>query len=100
MANRYQKHYTREEARALLPQVRQWLARLNELRADLERYDKRLNGMLHTGHDLGGSLVNDWIRTLAGTQVRGRIQTQFLIAERAAHSPYCRLRCCRARPPG
>ena len=28
---RFRKHYTRDEARALLPQVRQWLGRLTHL---------------------------------------------------------------------
>jgi hypothetical protein len=74
MSYRYQKHYTRDEARALLPQVRQWLARLNELRPNLERYDKQLNGMLKDGQDLGGNLVNDWVRTLAAMQ---KVLTEF-----------------------
>ena len=26
MANQFQQHYTRDEARRLLPQIRQWLA--------------------------------------------------------------------------
>lgn len=68
MDYRYTKHYTREEASALLPQVRIWLKRLNELRGDLERYDKRLGGLMNPGHDVGGDLVNNWIRTLASMQ--------------------------------
>lgn len=68
MEYRYSKHYTREEARALLPQVRLWLKRLAELRQDLERSDKRLTSLMHPGNDLGGDLVNQWIRTLAEMQ--------------------------------
>lgn len=68
MAYRFEKHYTREEAQALLPQVRQWLKRLNHLRRELERFDKRLSGLMNPGHDLGGELVNNWIRALADTQ--------------------------------
>lgn len=64
----FQKHYTREEARALLPQIRQWLARLNALRKDLEKFDKRLSGMTGQGNDIGGETVNQWIRTLASMQ--------------------------------
>ena len=37
MEHRFDKHYTREEARELLPQIRQWLERLNRLRRELER---------------------------------------------------------------
>ena len=44
MKHRFNKHYTRDEARALLPQIRQWLERLNQLRHLLERYEKRLAG--------------------------------------------------------
>ena len=67
MDYRYEKHYTREEAKELLPQVRQWLQRLNHLRGQLERFDKRLSGM-NPGHDVGGELVNNWIRALAEMQ--------------------------------
>jgi hypothetical protein len=66
--HRYTKHYTREEARALLPQIREWLSRLSELRRNLERYDKRLGGLMNPGHDVGGDLVNNWIRALADMQ--------------------------------
>jgi hypothetical protein len=68
MDYRYNKHYTREEARALLPQVREWLQRLNELRGDLDKLDKRLSSLMSPGHDVGGDQVNRWIRTLADMQ--------------------------------
>ena len=68
MDHRFEKHYTRDEARALLPQVRQWLKQLNALRHDLERHDKHLNNLMNPGHDVGGDTVNQWIRTLADMQ--------------------------------
>ena len=68
MEHRFDKHYTRDEACALLPQVRQWLALLNRLRKDLERYDKRLSGLAEQGNDIGGETVNQWIRALADMQ--------------------------------
>ena len=68
MTHRFSKHYTREEAQALLPRLREWLKRLNELRRDVERSDKRLTSLMHPGNDLGGDLVNIWIRTLAEMQ--------------------------------
>jgi hypothetical protein len=68
MEHRFDKHYTREEARVLLPQIRKWLERLNRLRHDLERFDKRLSGMAEQGSDIGGETVNNWIRALADTQ--------------------------------
>ncbi len=75
MEHRFAKHYTREEAQALLPQLRQWLKRLNALRRDVERSDKRLTSLMHPGNDLGGDLVNQWIRALAEMQeVLGEFQ--------------------------
>jgi len=75
MNHRFSKHYTREEAKALLPQLRLWLGRLNELRRETERSDKRLASLMGPGQDLGGDLVNRWIRTLAEMQeVLGEFQ--------------------------
>ena len=65
---KFLKHYTRQEAQELLPQLREWLERLNRLREDLQRYEKRLGGMTDQGHDVGGNMVNSWIRTLAEMQ--------------------------------
>ncbi len=64
MAFRYSKHYTREEARALLPQVRQWLGQLSKLQSQLQEYDRRLSEMLSHGADVGGDAVNRWIKSL------------------------------------
>jgi hypothetical protein len=68
MEHRFEKHYTREEARALLPQIRKWLELLNRLRGDLQRCEKRLSGLTEQGNDVGGETVNEWIRTLADMQ--------------------------------
>ncbi|MEK7686154.1 MAG: DUF2203 domain-containing protein [Verrucomicrobiota bacterium] len=64
MPFQFSKHYTREEARALLPQVRQWLEELNEQRRKLEKFDERLTRLLGLGDDLGGDLVNRWVKCL------------------------------------
>jgi hypothetical protein len=68
MQHRFEKHYTREEANALLPQIRKWLERLNRLREDLHRCEKRLSGLTGQGNDIGGETVNNWIRVLADMQ--------------------------------
>ena len=65
MGHRYHKHYTREEARALLPQVRLWLKRIAQLRKDLEKQEERLAALMEPGRDLGGENVNGWVRTMA-----------------------------------
>ncbi|MDE3068676.1 MAG: DUF2203 domain-containing protein [Verrucomicrobiota bacterium] len=63
--HRFDKHYTREEARALLPDLRRWLERLNHLRPELERFDKRIAGLAAEGRDVGGETVNRSLRALA-----------------------------------
>jgi hypothetical protein len=64
MAYQFQKHYTLEEARALLPQLRKWLQKLDHFREQLHKYDKRLSALLAPGCDAGGNLVNTWVRTI------------------------------------
>ncbi len=65
MAHQFDKHYTREQARALLPQLRQWLKRLAKLRRELETQEQRLAALMAPGCDIGGELVNRWIEALA-----------------------------------
>jgi hypothetical protein len=61
----FKKHYTIEEARALLPKVRKWLARLTDLGDELEKQEKRVAGLMLPGCDIGGPTVNAWVRNLA-----------------------------------
>jgi hypothetical protein len=68
MPHQFRKHYSREEATALLPQIRGWLTRLNELRLQLEKADKRVGSMIRTGDDIGGDQVNRWITIMAQMQ--------------------------------
>jgi hypothetical protein len=65
MAYRFRKHYTRDEARALLPQIRQWLKRVVALRDTMEKLDKRLSRLMEKGRDVGGEQVNTWVKTMA-----------------------------------
>lgn len=62
---RFERHYTQEEARALLPQIREWLKQLARLRRDLEKCDQKLSRLLEPGRDLGGDSVNRWVKILA-----------------------------------
>ena len=68
MRQRFKKHYTRDEARALLPRIRRWLKALSESRHQLEEYDQRLARLLADGRDAGGESVNQWVKTLADVQ--------------------------------
>src|SRR5215468_1168745 len=74
MAFQFRKHYTLEEARALLPQLRQWLAELSRSRQKVTQLDQRLGQIISVGHDAGGHMVNDWIRQLAAIK---RVLDQF-----------------------
>ena len=64
MAYQFSKHYTRDEARKLLGDIRRWLKEISQHRHDMEKYEGRLSGLMSPGCDLGGELVNTWIRTL------------------------------------
>jgi len=60
----FKKHYTRDEARQLLPQVKQWLDELARARDLLRHYDGLLSPALSAGQDLGGEAVGKSIRCL------------------------------------
>lgn len=65
MSHRFRKHYTLEEARALLPQLRDWLAEIDQLRQKLQRLDERLRQMVADGADAGGDSVHKQVKLLA-----------------------------------
>jgi hypothetical protein len=65
MARHFNRHYTRDEARELLPEIRLWLERLNILREKIATYDRQSESMLRSGDDLGGNRVNEWIANTA-----------------------------------
>lgn len=62
---RFQKHYTREQVRALLPQVRAWLDDLVERRDKMDKQEDLVRSMRPEGADIGGEVVNDWVRLVA-----------------------------------
>ncbi|MEW6160815.1 MAG: DUF2203 domain-containing protein [Verrucomicrobiota bacterium] len=61
----FTRHYTREEARTLLPKVRQWLEHLQRKRRQVEKIDDQISQLLASGNDIGGSLVNQQVKILA-----------------------------------
>lgn len=68
MEPRFTRHYSREEARALLPGIRKWLARLRLLQPVLEQHGQAIQKLLDQGRDLGGERVIAFLRTLAAAQ--------------------------------
>src|SRR4051812_30330629 len=66
MRRQFSKHYSLEEARKLLPQVRAWLNDLEKLQQQLEPLNKRTASMMGIGDDIGGETVNTLVHTLAG----------------------------------
>lgn len=68
MGHQFKKHYTVEQAREMIPQLRVWIRELNEHRERVKQLDERLGQLLASGADAGGELVNEWIKHLAGLQ--------------------------------
>jgi hypothetical protein len=65
MEYHFKQHYTLEEARALLPKVRQWLKQLDELREQMQKDEQSVKSIMVAGGDAGGKLVERWVRSLA-----------------------------------
>jgi hypothetical protein len=65
MAFRFTHHYTRDEARALLPQVRGWITGLRQIQARADSCAQRLRHVMQSGGDAGGATVNEQVETLA-----------------------------------
>jgi len=61
---RFENHYNLRQARALLPKIRKWLRRLVELRDEIEKYDQKLSELMAPGRDVGGDVVNAWVKSL------------------------------------
>jgi hypothetical protein len=66
MAHRFKRHYTVDEARALLPLVREWLQRLTSFREALARHEGPMERLLAAGHEVGGKPVVGWLTAFAG----------------------------------
>lgn len=65
MGFHFSKHYTLDEARALLPTIRQWLDELGDLQRRITELDRRVASLVSGGNDAGGSSVNQLVTTLA-----------------------------------
>jgi hypothetical protein len=66
MGHRFRHHYTREEARTLLPQLQTWLAQLQQLRRQMGQSDEQVAALMKESDAVGGRAVNDYVTGLAG----------------------------------
>lgn len=74
----FSRHYTLDEARALLPSVRQWLEELGRLQDRLKILDKRVAHLIENGADAGGPSVDQLTMTVADCK---RVLRRFRAAE-------------------
>jgi len=68
MKNIFKIHYTRDEARALLPQVKTWLNQLLVAKRELDSLERKLEKAIGLGDDLGGTMVNKSLRLQAAVR--------------------------------
>lgn len=60
----FSRHYTLEEARALIPQIEGWLSEIYTLNLQQEEYRKWQEAMFGQGHDLGGVQIEGEVKNL------------------------------------
>ena len=60
----YSRHYTLEEARCLIPQIKQWLEEIHTLSQEQEACRDWQQAMFEEGHDLGGTKVEGEVKNL------------------------------------
>jgi len=68
MPNRFSKHYTLAEARSMMPQVKEWLERMNQMRHEYADVSRRVDNMMNSQSDVGGNTVNRSLKLLSDIQ--------------------------------
>jgi hypothetical protein len=82
MTYHFKKHFTREEARALLPQIRAWLDQVESFQVKLDVIQEGLDQPMATGQDLGGDLVNRSFKTsVALNEILRKFQDRGIIVK-------------------
>ena len=61
-AHQFSIHYTREEARRLLPKVKEWLRKLLRLNERLRQAGAKVEQLMSSGQDRGGATVEEYLR--------------------------------------
>ena len=60
----FRKHYSVEEAREMLPQIRVWFSEINALTGRIHETDQNIAPRVKAGEDLGGKAVSQQIRDM------------------------------------
>lgn len=66
-SNLFSIHYTREEAKQLLPQVEEWLQKLAHLDGRLRKACESVERLMASGEDRGGATVEEYLALQADT---------------------------------
>ena len=61
----FRKHYSVEEAREMLPQIRAWFSEINALTGRIHDTDQSFAPRVKAGEDLGGSQISQQFRDMA-----------------------------------
>ena len=69
MEFQFSRHYTIDEARSMLPQVRKWLDQIDHLRSRIERLEKLIGMLVGEGNDIGGGSVDQSVKHLSELKV-------------------------------
>ena len=68
MPHRFKKHYTRDEARAILPNLRRWLGDLAASTSIIRETEQQIAAFFAQADAIGGEPVNRWVRAVAKVQ--------------------------------
>ena len=68
MGNHFSTHYTLAEARAMIPQVREWLKQISLLRHEYTEVSRCVDTMMKAQSDIGGMSINQSIKILSKIQ--------------------------------
>lgn len=60
-SHQFSIHYTRDEARKLLPQIEEWLQKLFHLDGRLKKAATAVEQLMSMGQDRGGATVEDYL---------------------------------------
>lgn len=80
--HQFSVHYTREDARKLLPQIEQWLQSLEHLDERYQKAAARLEQLMAFGQDRGGATVEEYLRLQSDClEILGEFQKRQIVVK-------------------